>query len=178
LDLQRAIKYLRYNSEEYGIDKNKITMIGYSAGGNLIAHYINKIQNNDIYPKEYVKDEIDRVDSAISFAAMIYPATTFNFNIPMLFAMFNADDVRNEKKRKELLELMDNTKNFNSSNVKQFIAYGDKDTMVGIRETQKYIKKAVSEGTDVTKVLAKGGIHGFGPEYYFDEYIKWLKDKI
>lgn len=178
LDLQRAIKFLKYNSERYGIDKNKISMIGFSAGGNLITHHINRIQNNDIYPKDYIKDEIDNEDATINFAAMIYPATTFNFNVPMLFAMFDDEDVRDESKRKELLDLMDNSKNFNSSNVKQFIAHGDKDGMVGTTETPKYIKKAKEKGADIKEVVAKNGEHGFKQKYYMDEYIKWFKKQV
>lgn len=80
-------------------------MIGYSASGNLITHYINKIKNNDFYSKDYVKDEIDDIDSTVNAVAMIYLATTFNFNVPMLFAMFDDEDVRDESKRKELLDI-------------------------------------------------------------------------
>ena len=175
LDLQRAIKYLKYHCQEYGIDKNKISLLGYSAGGNLIAHLINGIKDKDIYPRDYQKDEIDQENSSISSAAMIYPAMTFNDNIPMLFAMFNAKDVKNNTSRKELLDLMDNTKHFTSSNVRQFISYGDSDTVVGDKETQKYIAKAKKENTDITVAVAKGGKHGYNQSQYMDKYLKWLK---
>ena len=36
-DIQRAIQLVRENSESYGIDKNKIGLIGYSAGGHLVT---------------------------------------------------------------------------------------------------------------------------------------------
>lgn len=36
-DVQRAIQIVRENAEEYGIDPNKIGVIGYSAGGHLSA---------------------------------------------------------------------------------------------------------------------------------------------
>ena len=177
LDLQRAIKILKYHCEEYGIDKNKISLLGYSAGGNIIAHLINQIQNKEIYPEDYDKDEIDEEDATIMKAAMIYPAITFNDNVPMLFTMFNGNDVRDKAKRKELLDLMDNTKHFHSSNVRQFISYGDQDKIVGMNETLKYIDKAKKEKTDLTVVVTKGGEHGFRQPYYMDEYLKWYKEK-
>ena len=37
LDARRAIRYVRYHSEEYGIQKNKIYIMGSSAGGHLAA---------------------------------------------------------------------------------------------------------------------------------------------
>jgi len=54
---------------------------------------------------------------------MIYPALSFNHNVPMLFAMFDDEDVRDPEKREELLSLMD-MKNCvaNSRDVPQFIA--------------------------------------------------------
>lgn len=177
LDLQRAIKYIRYHNNEYGIDKNKISVLGYSAGGNLVAHHINQIQNKDIYPADYTKDEIDKEDATITKAAMIYPAITFNDNVPMLFAMFDGNDVRDTSKRKELLDLMDNTKHFHSSNIRQFVSYGDQDKIVGINETPKYIEKAKKEKTDLTVAIAKGGEHGFRQPYYMKEYLEWYKEK-
>lgn len=178
LDLQRAVRYLKYHAEEYHIDKNKISMIGGSAGGNLVGMYINKIMGSDLLPSEYVKDEIDLVDDSISLAAMLYPAISFNDNIPMLFAMFNSNDVRDENLRNELLNQMDLIKNFNSSNVKQFIAYGTKDTMVGTSEIEKYINVAKNNNTDIHVMVAKGQGHGFAQEYYMNDYIKWFKENV
>lgn len=36
-DLQRAIQLVRENADEYGIDVNKVGIIGYSAGGHLVT---------------------------------------------------------------------------------------------------------------------------------------------
>lgn len=176
LDLGRAVKFLRFCSAEYGIDPEKISAIGFSAGGNLICHYINHIQNGDFYPEDYEKDEVDAEDGTLTDAAMIYPATTFNANVPMLFAMFDAEDVRDEDKRADLLDLMDNTKNFDSAEVRQFVAYGRKDRMVGTSETPAYIEKAKAGGADVTDVFVKDADHGFAPDNYFEKYIRWLQE--
>lgn len=177
LDLQRAIRYLKYHSDEYGINSEKISLIGYSAGANLITHFINKIQNNDFYSDDYVKDEIDNQDASVTSVALIYPVVTFNYNVPMLFSLFNADSVRNDGTREKLLDLMDNTKHFDSASVRQFVAYSDSDSTVGVLEILKYISKASENGTDITQVLVKNVNHGFGQKYYFNEYINWLINK-
>lgn len=49
--------------------------------------------------------------------------------------------------------------------------------MVGTKETPKYIKAAKKAGCDITEVVADGAGHGFGQEYYMDQYLEWL-DKI
>lgn len=178
LDLQRAVRYLKYHKDEYHLDENKITMIGFSAGGNMVGMYINEIMGTDLLPDDYIKDEIDSVDDSIDIAAMLYPAVSFNDNVPMLFSMFNADEVRDETKRNELLNQMDLIKNFDSSNIKQFIAYGSKDNMVGTKEISRYIEKAKELKTDIKVIIAENQSHGFDQKYYMDDYIKWLKENL
>src|SRR3712207_941434 len=72
LDLQRAIRYIRYNSEKYGIDKRKIGILGYSAGGGLVGQHINKVQGSNLFPSEYYEDDIDQEDDRVKEAGMIY----------------------------------------------------------------------------------------------------------
>ena len=56
VDSRRAIKYVRYNAEKYGIDKNKVFIMGSSAGGHLAALTSTYYENT-----EY--DNIDEIDN-------------------------------------------------------------------------------------------------------------------
>lgn len=174
LDLQRAIRYVKYHSKEYGIEK--LSLIGFSAGGNQIGTFINIIQGKDFYPEGYIKDEIDEVDDYIDTVAMIYPVLSYRDNIPMLFCIFDDKAVKNQQKREELLKMTDLSQNFNSKDVKQFIAYGTKDLVAGMEETKKYINTAQVNGADIKVVEAKNQPHAMKQKYYIDEYIKWLKE--
>ena len=178
LDLQRAVRYIRYHSQEFGIDKNKISMIGFSAGGNQVGSYINLIEGNDFLPSNYIKDEIDLIDDKVTSGAMIYPALSYNENVNMLFASYDSEKVKDERTRNELLKENDLIVNFNSSNVSQFVAYGTKDGMVGMNEAKRYIVKAKEQNTDIIEISAEGQDHGFKIKYYFESYIKWLKRNL
>lgn len=140
LDVQRAVRFLRYHAEDYQISPDKISLIGFSAGGNQIITYINIIMRNDLFPHDYQKDDIDAVDDSVIAPAMIYPALSYRNNVPMLFAMFNDEEVRDEKKREDLLELTDLKNHLNPDIKQQFIAYGDDDQMVGLKETEDISK--------------------------------------
>lgn len=177
LDVQRAVRLLRHNSEKFGIDKEKISMIGFSAGGNKVGTYVNQIMGNDLFPSDYKKDDVDMEDDKVIVPAMIYPALSYNYNVPMLFAMFDDEDVRNDSKRQELLEYTDLKKHLNLETKNQFIAYGTKDSMVGMDETKAYIKFARDNKINVEEVSVEGGGHGFAFEKYGKDYIDWL-DKI
>lgn len=176
LDLQRAIRYIRYNSEKYQIDKDDISVIGFSAGGNVVSTYINQIMGKDLLNENYTKDDIDLEDDTITKAAMIYPAINFNNNPTMLFAMFPSKDVKDDQTRINLLDKTNNIKHFSSSNIKQYISYGGKDRMVGTEEINKYIKKCEETNTNITKNYLANEGHGFETKKYIDNYIKWLQE--
>ena len=178
LDVQRAVRYWRYHAKDYGFNPDNIGLIGYSAGGTQVGSFINKVRGQDLFPKGYVKDEIDEVDDSVINAAMIYPALDFYNNIPMLFSLFDDNDVRDEQKRKELLEEMDLKKHLNSTHIPQLVAYGTKDTMVGMDGAKNYIKSAKDKFTQIEEICAEGGGHGFSQEYYMDEYLEWFKNNL
>ncbi len=69
LDARRAVRFVRYNAEKYGIDKNKIAVMGSSAGGHLAAltsTYFEKIAYEDL-------DDIDKEDFIPNAQILCYP---------------------------------------------------------------------------------------------------------
>ena len=175
LDVQRAVRYLRFYCDDFHLDPDKISLIGFSAGGNEIGTFINVIQGKNFFPEGYVPDEIDFADDSVATSAMIYPALSFRYNIPMLFCMFDDEDVRDGKKREDLLEKTDLWRHISSQAIPQFIAYGTKDGMVGVDETKNYIKHAKESGCNITVIEVEGEGHGFAQPCYMKEYVSWLK---
>jgi dienelactone hydrolase len=68
-DLLRAIRYVRAHAAEYGIDPDKIGVMGFSAGGELTSLVAFTPQAGD--PK--AADPIDRIDARPDFLIEIYP---------------------------------------------------------------------------------------------------------
>lgn len=176
LDVQRAVRYLRYHAQDYGLDSQKIGLIGYSAGGYQVGSYINLIQGNDLFPEDYTPDEIDAVDDSVQAAAMIYPALTYRYNVPMLFASFDAELVQDPESREALLEMTDLPAHIASQNVPQFICYGTRDHLVAPESVLGYVTAAQAAGCQVTLTVAQGQEHGFKQEYYMEEYLYFLQD--
>ena len=56
LESRRAVRFVRYNAEKYGLDKNKIFIMGSSAGGHLAAL-------TSTYKKPIDFENIDEIDS-------------------------------------------------------------------------------------------------------------------
>lgn len=99
LDLQRAIRYLKYHAGDYGIAKiENLAAAGYSGGGLTISiavsSFYGDILSTVVYP-DYVCDEIDQVNSDLASMILIYsaaPLETENPNIPDAFVVIGVDD--------------------------------------------------------------------------------------
>ncbi|HJZ55029.1 MAG TPA: alpha/beta hydrolase [Gemmataceae bacterium] len=68
-DAQRAVSVVRSKAKEWGIDPERIGMVGFSAGGHLT---IATATSFDIRAYEPI-DEIDRVSCRPDFAVLVYP---------------------------------------------------------------------------------------------------------
>lgn len=69
LDARRAIRYVRYHADKYGIDKNKIAIMGSSAGGHLAALTSTYYEGIDFEGL----DEIDKEDFIPNAQILCYP---------------------------------------------------------------------------------------------------------
>ena len=69
LDARRAVRFVRYNAEKFGIDKDKVAVMGSSAGGHLaalVSTYADPIEFEGI-------DEIDNEDFLPDRQILCYP---------------------------------------------------------------------------------------------------------
>jgi acetyl esterase/lipase len=67
-DAQRTIRLVRARAAELGVDPQKIGVMGFSAGGYLVA------QTSNIFDLQYAPvDEFDQISSRPDFAVAVYP---------------------------------------------------------------------------------------------------------
>lgn len=75
-DAQRAIKYIRANARQWGIDTAKIGIMGSSAGGHLAA--LSGTFNNDI---TIIKDSLDNVSYKPNFMILVSPVIDMSTSV-------------------------------------------------------------------------------------------------
>ena len=76
-DARRAVRYVRHYAEKFGIDKNKIAVMGSSAGGHLsalLSTYTQPILGDDI-------DEIGKEDYLPNAQILCYPVISCDLSI-------------------------------------------------------------------------------------------------
>lgn len=101
-DVQRAIRLVRDRAGDWSLNKDKIGLLGFSAGGHLSLMAATSFTRQTYNPI----DKSDHVSAKPDFAVLIYPAYTANGankqelnpeikvtrDIPPLFIFFTADD--------------------------------------------------------------------------------------
>ncbi|MBC8165334.1 MAG: alpha/beta hydrolase [Bryobacteraceae bacterium] len=69
-DTQRAIRVVKSRAQEWGIEPERIGVMGFSAGGELAALAAVRSTGTNSQPK----DEVDKLSARPAFQALIYPA--------------------------------------------------------------------------------------------------------
>ena len=69
-DAQRCVRFVRARAEEWGINPEKIGILGFSAGGHLTLMTATSSLTNSYEPV----DDIDKLSASVAFAVPIYPA--------------------------------------------------------------------------------------------------------
>jgi acetyl esterase/lipase len=91
-DAQRAIRTVRANAKEWGVDPKRVGILGFSAGGELAA-----LASTRRDPKSLGAEPIDKEDAHPDFQVLIYPGgrpETFDINkeTPPTFLLVAGDD--------------------------------------------------------------------------------------
>lgn len=176
LDLQRSIRYIRTNADKLNINPYRISIMGFSSGGYIVASYINQFLGKDFFPENYTKDDIDLTNDSVISASMIYAPLTFKYNVPMLHAVYPYNQVTSTEQREKLLNNLELKNHFNSENIPQFISYSDGDQTINYEGTEDYIQALQLNMGDVTVHFVDNQDHGYSDDLYIDEYAEWLKE--
>jgi len=200
-DLKRAVRYIRYNAKQLGIDPDHIGIEGGSAGGHLsliIATADEKINTN-------ATDAVDRVSSRVQAAAVLFPPTDFfNWGLPGA-AMINArepqiqarvygafdfkvwnnatttyDPVTDTSARNKIGKEISPIYAVSSDDPPIFIIHGDADMTVPLQQSQTFVARLKEAGVPNNFIIKKGGRHNpddMKPELnqfvdWFDIYLK------
>ena len=130
--VQRAIKFIRYNAGRYGIDPAKLGIMGHSAGGHLsvsAAVFGKDAMTEAEYRKEYdipkdnKIDSIDLISSKIQAVACFYPPTNFiQYNSPDS-NWFDFPKVRNVSANWSFIATPDSSRDFQNKTLKSISPY-------------------------------------------------------
>lgn len=154
-DAQRAIRILRHNSTQWGINNEDIGVIGFSAGG----HLASTLGTHFNYKAYEPIDAIDLLSAKPNYMALIYPVISMDDAITHKWSKKNllGNDPSNE-----LIELFSNEKHVTAETPRTFIVHSTDDVTVPF-ENSLLLFKALNEQKIETEfhIFPLGG-HGYG----------------
>lgn len=156
LDGRRAVRYVRYHSEKFGINKNKVAVMGYSSGGHLTASLFSFHENIDYENM----DNIDNESFVPNYQILCYPVIGLNkdnYYIHKTSPDNLLDDKYEEYKERLSVEL-----SRTDIVAPTFIWHNFDDSAVNVVNSLKYAESLKNRGASVEMHIFPEGNHGVG----------------
>ena len=171
-DAQRAIRTARFHAKQWGIDPQRIGIIGFSAGGHLASTAGTHFDDGN----DHSADPIERVSCRPDFVTLIYPVVTMGLKT-------HAGSKRNllgDNPRPELVELFSNEKQVTGRTPPMFLAHAQDDTVVPPDNSRMLYEALTAHGVPAEYLPLPHGGHGLdgykGPMWdaWQTKFLEWL----
>jgi pectinesterase len=152
-DAQQAIRYVRNNAKELGVNKNQIGIMGFSAGGHLAstaATHFNFIAD---------ATNMDTVSVRPDFAVLIYPVISFDSTITHKGSRNNLIGANASK---EKTDFFSNDLQVTANTPPSFLVHAGDDAAVPVENSLRYYQACIKNKVPVELHLYPKGGHGFG----------------
>lgn len=167
-DAIRAVKYVRHHAEGYGIDPQKIAIMGFSAGGHLAGsvsvHYDKKMYEPT--------DEIDNESAKPNLSILCYPVIDMG--------EYRHDGSRQNligrKPTEEMKEFMSLHKQVTKDTPEAFIWHASPDIVVPVDNSLLYASALSACNVDFELHIYPVGSHGIGLAEDNAHVAKWSKN--
>jgi acetyl esterase/lipase len=200
-DLNRAVRFIRYHAKDYGIDPDRIGIMGGSAGGHLSLMQGLK----PIPADEKSEDPVERTSSRVQAVACFFPPTDFlNYGepgklawtttlnwLPAPFAferlepdnkkkLYSAQFVKVSPDEQKAIAKEISPINWVTSDAPPIlIIHGDADRVVPFEQSKRLVEKLEQAKVPVKLEVRKGRDHGWpdtGPDLalmrdWFDQHL-------
>lgn len=185
-DVNRAVRFIRYHSDIYGVDPNRLGVAGGSAGGHLSLMLATC---GGPGPAD-ANDPVDRQSSAVQAAAVFYPVTDLlhlgdstenpgDGGPPKSFVKAFGPDASDPEKWQDIGRAMSPIYHVTAELPPVLIFHGDADTLVPLEQSQWFQARAREAGRDVKLVVHPGGKHGW-PTMFWDirQFAQWFDQHL
>lgn len=177
VDVQRAIRTVRHNAKDWGVNPERIGVLGFSAGGHLTATAATQFRAEDLK----AGDAIDKESARPDFAAPIYPVITMR---ERWGHMGSRNNLLGPEPTQALMDEMSMESQVTKETPPIFIAFTTEDQAVPVKNGLAFYEACVTSGVPVEMHLFEKGRHGLGLgvedlpfKQWPDLFLAWLKNR-
>ena len=166
-DAQQAIKFVRENAGKWGVDINKVGIVGFSAGGHLASTAATHFQKAMIENKSNTNLRPD-------FQVVVYPV------ISMQDSLTHRDSRNNllgKTPSRELIDQYSNELQVTTNAPPTYITHAADDNVVDVDNSVRYFEALRHNKVPVEMHIYPSGGHGFifrQPDW-IDPLLLWMK---
>ncbi len=168
-DAQQAIKTVRMNAAEWGVDPHKIGIAGYSAGGHLAA------TAGTHSGKSYIPNK-ENIDLRPDFMILVYAVISMNKD---LTHQGSSNSLLGADPSKEKIAFFSNEEWVNNNTPPAYITHTNDDAVVSVNNSIAFYQAMQRGGIPAELHLFPTGNHGFTqrlPVYeWLDPMVWWMK---
>lgn len=166
-DVQRTIRYIRAHADEYGVDPQRIGVLGFSAGGHLAStagtHY-------DLGNDQAV-DPIERLSSRPDLMVLCYPVISF----AEYGHLGSARNLLGQDPPEKLLRLLSNELQVTTDTPPAFIWHTSDDAAVPVENSLLFASALSKQGVPFELHSYESGRHGLGLAEDHPEAHTWSR---
>ena len=172
LDAQRAIRTVRSRAREWGIDPQRIGIIGFSAGGHLASTAGTHFDGGDLKSA----DAIERVGCRPDFMVLVYPVISMG----AAGHQGSRNNLLGADAKPEMAELFSNEKRITAKTPPAFLAHALDDRVVPPDNSRMFYEALRSSGVEAKYLELPTGGHGLngykGPMWdaWQAQSLEWL----
>ncbi len=171
MDAQEAMRSIRTQAVDYGVDPDNIGVLGFSAGGHLAAT-LHTQYNRDIYMSKY------EVSAKPDFAILIYPVISMDSTITH---QGSREKLLGLNPTNEQVNAFSNELHVNSETSPTFLVHATDDGSVPVGNSLRYYNSLLKNKVSAAMHIYQSGGHGFGlgrnPENssWIEDLDRWLQ---
>jgi acetyl esterase/lipase len=176
-DVRRAVRFVRYNAKQWGIDPNRLGVHGGSAGGHLSLVLGTASDSGDPKATEPFLRESNRVASVVAYFPPVDLRQMARGAIPVAEGQrFPALNFEREK-APDYSPIVHVTRD----DPPTLLIHGDADELVNISHSQRMFKALQETGVKSEFITLPGAAHGFRGDDATKAsaaMVKWFEDTI
>lgn len=154
-DVSRALRFSRHHASEWGIDPNRLGVLGFSAGGHLASTASTHFTPGDPNASDMVERQTARPDVSI----LIYPVITLEGEYAHAGSRRN---LLGDNPAAELVHNLSNQTHITRDTPPTYLVHSTDDKAVPIQNSLMYATALATAGIPFGMAVYSHGGHGYG----------------
>ncbi|MBD0369058.1 MAG: alpha/beta hydrolase [Flavisolibacter sp.] len=175
MDAKRAIRLVRAHADQWNIKRDKVGVMGFSAGGHLASTLGTHFDGGD----SKATDSVERFSSRPDFMILMYPVISMSKNI---MHVGSRNNLIGDQPDTALARLYSNELQVTKETPPTFLVHATDDTGVPVENSLLFYQALKDKGVSAEMHLYPYGGHGFGLavgrgylQTWTDRCIDWLR---